>query len=188
MAHLENENEGGHGRKAAIAAETCQKTRCCGAHSGLRHARHFCNMSVAPPHFVSSGSPLPTSCLADTGGSTVASRPSATFCHAWSAVASSSSVGSIARPRGVWASCRRTQTRIIRRHVLFVPAIRLIATENLLHCNRIGANFRLERPVLGDHRTPRPWLTSGGFRQSLTKPDSPPMRNTYVASSEGHRT
>ncbi len=43
-------------------------------------------------------------------------------------------------PLTLWAKCRRTKTRIIRRHVLFVPAIRQIGTQNLLHRNPIGAN------------------------------------------------
>ena len=41
--------------------------------------------------------------------------------------------------KAVRAKIATGQSRIIKRHVLFVPAIHQIAVENLLHCNRIGA-------------------------------------------------
>ena len=77
------------------------------------------------------------------------------------------------RPTGGYLSQRarsaKCQSRIIRRHVLFVLAIRHVATSNLLRCNPIGANSGQRRSVLGDQRPSSPTLTTDRFRSRMTR-------------------
>ena len=86
-----------------------------------------------------------------------------------SACRSTGCVQASAYVRSVRANSDTSQTRIIRRHVLFVPANSQLAAQMLLHCNQIGPNSNSERSVSGDDRSASCISISGCFRASLTR-------------------